>query len=440
MTTRISKTHPSASTKLLARLLETPDLAYQIQALPPTALAKLVDHVGLEDAGEIVALATTEQLETIFDDHLWSNDRPGAEERFDDERFVLWLEAMLEAGDALVARKLAELPEDLVALALNRRILVIPLDALMNELGGDADDAEATEKALSNRLSEEFDEYVVVARRPDGWDAVLAALLALDRDHHDVLVRLLERCAALTERYVHDTGSLFEALTAEETLESDVAADREDRRTRAGYVAPRAAAAFLELARTTDETAPTKHDPLTRAYFRDAGKTHGRPQPSNTEGPKRRPDLMRLLDDAGIVDTAAPPLLPQGKRDAEPPPEPPFVRAMQSLAGEDPELFAERSEELAYVANVLVAAGTIDGRRVRPIEAVRAAIAICDLGLRLVRAPESNADDFAAVVRALEEHPVDGLFRLGWRKVARGPGPPDLRSILGRFGSGFAGD
>jgi Family of unknown function (DUF6178) len=426
MTTELSTKHLGTSSKLLARLLEAPALADQIQSLPPAVLAKLVDHVGLEDAGEIVALATTEQLETVFDDHLWTNDRPGVEERFDDERFVVWLEAMLEAGDALVAEKLSELPEDLVALAFHRRILVVPLDALMNELGADADDADATEKALSNRLSEEFDEYQVIARGSDGWDAVLATLLALDRDHHDFLARIFERCAARAVRQIDDYGGLYGVLTSEEMLENDVAADREDRRTRAGFVAPRAAAAFLELAKTPSETPPTEHDPLTRAYFRDLSKDAPRAPAAGADRPDPTSDLGRLLGEAGVTETSEFRLLAPANSRLDDSGASLFVRAMKALAEDDRNTFAERSEELAYISNVLVAACTIDGRRVRPIEAVQAAIAICDIGLGVAGASEP----LAKTVAALREHPTDGLFRLGWPRVVRDQtGTPDLGSI-----------
>src|SRR5262245_53826873 len=88
--------------RLLARILDEPHLAAQIQALPSAAFAKLVDRIGLEDAGEIVAFATTEQLAHAFDEDLWQSDRPGEDERFDPARFLVWLEVMLEAGDSFV--------------------------------------------------------------------------------------------------------------------------------------------------------------------------------------------------------------------------------------------------------------------------------------------------------------------------------------------------
>jgi hypothetical protein len=71
---------------LLARVLDQPDLVRTVQALEPRTLGKLIEHVGLEDAGELIALATTDQLGRIFDEELWSASRPGEAERFSPER------------------------------------------------------------------------------------------------------------------------------------------------------------------------------------------------------------------------------------------------------------------------------------------------------------------------------------------------------------------
>jgi len=63
---------------------------------------------------------------------------------------------------------------------------------------------------------------------------VLAALLALDRDRHDVLTRLLARCADIDEGEIADAGGLYDVLTSEQMLEGDVAAERAGRRAEEG--------------------------------------------------------------------------------------------------------------------------------------------------------------------------------------------------------------
>jgi hypothetical protein len=428
MTTDLRRRNRPSSTQLLARVLDTPELARELQELPAGALAKLVAEVGLEDAGELVALATTEQLAELFDEDLWNNRRPGEAERFDDARFALWLEALLEAGDALVAERLSALSEDLLLLAFSRRVLVLPLEHLRAELEPDDDAADAAEKALSDCLSEEFDEFLVVARRPDGWDALLAALLALDRDHHDLLTRLFEQIAATSSSYIDAAGGLPAALGAEEMLESDALAERDDRRAAQGYVAPRDAAAFLKLARGPGETPATEHDPLTRAYFRDLERTRAAARPARTVRDRKPLALAALLRDAGVVGAPAPPLLASAGAESR---EPAFASAMRLLREREPRLFAERSEQLAYLANVLIAGALFENRRVRPIEAVRVAIAICSRGLELCAGEVTARGAAQAWLAALLAHPSDGLFRIGFRAFAPrfAGGAPDLAGI-----------
>jgi len=406
--------HRPVSKNLLARVLETPDLPQQVQKLSPRLLGKLIAQVGLEDAGELVALATTEQLAGIFDEDLWRSERAGRDERFDSARFLLWLEIMLEAGEQAVADRLSELPEDLLTLALHRHLLVISFDDLRAELGAGDDDAEAAEKAFESCLSEEIDEYQLIWKGGDGFDSVISALLALDRDHHTLTMNLLERCAALSSEYIADNGGLYEVLSADEMLEQDLAGERERRRAERGYVPPSAAAAFLRLAcgAAGDETPATEHDPLTRAYFRELSR-----KPLETGAPptaaNERRDLTALLLSAGLASEAEPaPRLPGTTRG----PEPLLTLAMRQLHEQDPRKFAERSEELAYLSNVLVSASP-PTQRMQPLEAVDHAVACVSLGLALVcgaRAPTA-----VAAARALATHPCDGLFRLALGRAAR---------------------
>jgi hypothetical protein len=426
-------TRPSrpAATRLLARILETPDLAEQVQALPAQALAKLIGHMGLEDAGEIVALASTEQLARVFDEDLWRSDRAGQDERFDARRFLLWLEVMLEAGDDFVAAKLADLDEELVTMAVQEHVLVISLEDLARE-AGDREDGERVEKALSDCLSEELDDFVLVARAHDGWDTILSAVLALDREHHDLVTRILERCAAMSAERIEETGGLYDVLTSRETLEADVAAEREDRRAAEGHVAPSAAAAFLKLAREGGDPARLARDPLTRAYFRDLRRepdqtarsrsrlgstttttTTTPPSPERQRGAEPPADLARVLVEAGVVDAKPGLALPTG-RGAAATAEPLVLRALRRLAEDDATRAFERSEELAYVANVLAAGWSPEeGRRARPLEAVHAAVAAASFGLELHAGKGASIDTIATVLR---DTPVDLLFRAAWAR------------------------
>lgn len=404
---------PSAG-QLLKVLLDAPNLATEIPRLAPAALAKVIETVGLEDSGEIVALATTEQLVHVFDEDLWTSSRPGEDPRFDDERFLVWLAVMNEGGERFVAQRLAELPIDLVTLAFHKQVLVLDVETLMEEMSAaEADDLDAVEKALSNCLSEELDRYQVVARRNEGWDDVLFALLALGSEHPDVQERLLERCARMSARDVETEGGLYEVLTQEAMLEEDVAGEREDRRGEAGHVAPSAAAAFLKLARRGE--APDERDASTRAYFRGLARDRGVPVGESTVAPRRAadgPDLEARLAQLGVLraevepERARPRLGPGGAA----PSEPLLLRALRELASTAPATFTERSEELAYLANVLVAGSSIEGRRMRPIEAVRAATGAVSIGLEL-----AGGDPVAT----LGGRPLDVLFRAAWAHLHR---------------------
>lgn len=73
----------TSTASLLSRLIATPDLVRAVQALPGPTFSALVRRIGVEDAGELLALASNEQLVDAFDEDLFRNDRPGERETFD---------------------------------------------------------------------------------------------------------------------------------------------------------------------------------------------------------------------------------------------------------------------------------------------------------------------------------------------------------------------
>jgi hypothetical protein len=422
-----SKLEPLARPRpdqLLSRILDEPELVQMVQALEPRALGKLIAHVGLEDAGEIVSLATTAQLEKIFDEDLWKSERPGQSESFDAERFALWLEVMLEAGAPFVADKLTDLPEDLVTLGFQRQILVLDLEQIAGELEGRSH-TDPIEEALENCPYHEFEEYRVIARRADGWDAILSVLLALDRDHHEFLDRVLASCCHASAEYIEDNGGLYDVLTSEELLESDAAAEREDRRTAAGFVTPSSAVSFLALARTTpleQIVASQTRDPVTHAYFREVA-SHDQPARSAAETKpvteEAEPSkLLQMLHEAQVVSEPRSPLLLSEGAGAQPATELPFKRALIALRERDVELCSQRMEELAYLANVLLSGASILGRAFRPFETVEAAMAVCNLGLELLLARAAGKSRAGAEIEQAAEllatESADKLFRVGW--------------------------
>jgi hypothetical protein len=416
---------------LLNSLIELPDLASTIQALPPPTFAALVRKVGVEDAGELVALATTEQLVQAFDEDLFVNARGGERETLEVGRFVVWLEVLLEAGDQVAAARVAELDEDFVAHALGAVLLVLDQDALRDRLDeGEEDDARQVDRSLESALTEDLDGYILVAKQHAGWDAVLALVLALDRNHRATLVRLLDRLARVGSAYLDDLEELSTVLSEGESLAEDAEAAREERRSKQGYVEARSARAFLALARTPspDAERPTVRDPLTRAYLREID----RGRPAATFGPAAHaavralpPAVRQELDEVGPGGGT----LLLGGEPTRTSTIGVFTEAMRDLGRDTPSIFGQRMEELAYLANVLIAGLDRDGARLRPQDATHAVIATVCYGATLeVRSRRPKAmwtappvpREFAEVLR---QHGADILFRLASSALASGAAP-----------------
>jgi hypothetical protein len=407
---------PTATT-LLARLIDAPDLVRTVRALPEGTFSALVRYIGVEDAGEIVALATIDQLVALFDEGLFVNSKPGERETFDSARFVVWLEVLLEAGDDVAASRFAELSLDFVVQALSSVVLVLDHDALLARLSEGGEDAVYADKAIESSLSEELDGYLLISRRHDGWDAALALILALDKTHRPFLVRVLDRCADIAGAYIDDLDELSTVLSAQDSLSEDVEAEREDRRSRRGHVEPRAARSFLALARQPlpKDAVHGERDPITRAYFRSL---ENRTLPTD-DAAAQPPPLAGLLS---TTEVGAAPLLHEitaaagaiGHRDGAMP----LVEGMRLLNELDPSAFAERMEELVYLVNVLLAGAGTEGRRLRPADAVEAVLSTVGLGAELEARRMAVADQ-RAILRAsppelgrvLRDCRADLLFR-----------------------------
>ena len=287
-------------------------------------------------------------------------------------------------------QRLCELPQELLALAVHRLVLVLDMDVVAEQLAPGDEEAEALERALETSVVEEWEEFRVVARDPDVWDDVWGALLSLDREHHDRLREILEQCCAMSTEYISGQGGLFQVLTAEEMLDSDVAAARDDRRVAEGFVSPADARAFLELARRGG--GGDARDPITRAYFRglaptEVAKQEPREMPISGKRGNRDAalaaeadvgDLAALLHEAEVIapiqsqPLAA--LLPAAEEKTAAKKThlvaPLFEQAMNDLRQRDPALFSERTREVGYLVNVWIAGGAHEGRRPRPVEAL----------------------------------------------------------------------
>jgi hypothetical protein len=430
----------TTSRSLLRRMLDEPELAALVQTLEPPQLARVIERVGLEDSSELLQFATTEQLESVIDDDVWRAAFPGRDPSFDAARFLLWLEVMLECGESWLTERLVALPEDLVTLAFARLLLVLDLDDLRRFLSPDDEDGDLTEKAFGNFPSEEFDEYVVIGRQHEGWDSLLGVLLALDERQHEYLERVLARSRHISHEYIEDNGGLYAVLTADEALEEDLRADHEARRAGRGFIGGRRASQFLELAlraQPFEVLAERDDDPITRAYFRELtppNASRGRHERAN-ESVARPPGQQRLLalieaSSASAEDTreveATSVFTPSASASAERLAQ----RAMARLVELDPGLHSQRLEELAYLANVLIADADFRGQPLRSFDAATRVLDGVERGLghvlSLLPGAPSDAIALTVAVAALRDHSAPRLFRIGYRLPARQKTPTPL--------------
>jgi hypothetical protein len=427
--------HRTVSKSLIERVIDAPELARIVHGLTPHAFSSLMQRVGLDDAGALLALATREQLETAFEDDLFAGAGPGTREAFDRSRFIVWLEAMLAEGETFTAERIARLPEDTVVAALSSIVHILDEDALLMRLRGQAPDLEnaAAERALSTSI----DGYVIEARVEEGFDAASTLIFALDRTRPELLERLLDRCARVSERYVDEGDELSTALSSEGTLAEDVEASREARRARRGYVEARAAKAFLLLAREplVGGVAGAERDPITLEYFRNLAAPALRPVDELDVPPKLLHAIASLERAAVTTELTGTGLGTQGHAPAA---VSPLVEAMRHLRRTDSHAFAERLEEFAYLTNVLMAAGHAEGgARLGQIDAADAVLATVAFGAELlVRSGPSTARrtrrhaGHSELAEVLRKHHADVLFRSGSTTVVNDKLPGASRGYL----------
>jgi hypothetical protein len=82
---------------------------------------------------------------------------------------------------------------------------------------------------------------------------------------------------------------------------------------------------------------------------------------------------------------------------------------MQSVYDRDPDAYATRSTELAYLANVIAAGSTIQSRPIPAEEASAAAAAVCNLGLENWPVQWLAGDEDVLV-----RHDLVTVFQVGW--------------------------
>ena len=418
---------------LIERLLDTPHLAQVVPQLQPGLLHQVIQTCGLEECGELVALATPRQLEGVFDLDLWRADGPGLDEKFDADRFGVWLEVLVDVDPAVAARTVAGLDVGLVTTALAQHARVVHLATIA---GADADDdvPQAFETTGQSTFTHDLAGYRFLSTRTDSWDAIVSMLTALSGDHPEYFRRLLRGWIALSNDG-YEVDGLDDLLSAREQTVFDVTVSRESRRERQGYATPEQARAFLNMSRRLPR-GPKSTPPVsavTLAYFRamegDAATepdvdTHAT---GDSPGGPLMPSptleaFVHVLADEGILPPAPRALLdrPQGhvSRLAH------MQAQMQCVRDRDYVAYSMRSQELAYLVNTLVAGGSLQGRPFSLQEASDASVAVCNLGLENwpPHWPPAEARSGSSRARTSTSLPDDFLvgrdlitvFQVGW--------------------------
>jgi hypothetical protein len=404
---------------VLDRILDTPHLEHVIPRLQPELLHRVIQTCGLEDCGELVMLATPEQLRSIFDLDLWRFAQPGMDEQFDADRFGIWLEVLAEFGADMASQKIAEMDADLVIAGLAQHVRVFDCAVVTPYRTTDGGQSTGI-RALDHGLACDVGGYRLVATRTDSWEAIVLILISLDAEHNDYFHRVMRGCRALSnagrEPDVQDLGD------EKDQMMFDIALDREHRQDEKGYVPPAQARAFLEMSRALrlgSDTMPPAN-PIARAYLRSlesmaAAHTPVRPlqkseEPALEDAVQATVSLVQALREAGII-AQQPRALLNGSQNHTA--ALPHIRThMQFVFDCDNNAYASRSEELTYVANTIMSGCGLQGRSFTAQEAWDAAAATCNLGLenwpsQWIRA-KALPDDF------LVHHDLVTVFQVGW--------------------------
>jgi Family of unknown function (DUF6178) len=425
-----------APRELVDQILNTPHLARVVPRLQPEVLHRLIEHCGLEDCGDLVALATPDQLARVFDLDLWRPDAPGHDAQFDAERFGLWLEVMVESGVEGAARTLAAMDAGLVSGSLAQHVRVFDVAAVAPFTTLDGEEISVPH-AMDDSVRCDVGGYAVVAWRTRFWESITTLLTALEETHRDYFDQVMRGCRRVSNSRPEVDG-LDDLLDVGDQAMFDLAIEREQRRDSEGFVTPAEARAFLQRSRHVDlrhgRTRPP--NPIARAHFRDLNTQTATVADSDIDllpaarGPQEDPDVsadavvevVDLLQQAGVLPRDPRALLDRPRGDA--PRLSPIQARLQFVRDSDPDAFSTRSGELAFLANAIVAGSSVQARPIAAAEASTAVVAVCNLGLENwplhwlageSRHRPSDGDSGAALPHDfLVEHDLVSVFEVGW--------------------------
>ena len=353
----------------LERLLHAPNLPSIVPRLEPEILQRVIQSYGLEDSAELLAHATPEQLARVLDTDVWRAPQPGRDEQFDPDRFGLWLTVLMQSGATMAARKLAALDIDLMVAGVASHIAVFDAAAASSYTTLDGEHVRG--RRVHDGLTCEVGGYLVEARRNSAWEAIVDLLVLLEGEQPEYFHHVMRGCVRLSSGLREQDGC-HDLLDDRGQDLMDLTLDREARREQRGYIAPAQAHAFLEETRSFRlDTEHPLDSAIAGAYFRAIEP----PSPTTpSEGAAAEADVamvFELLDQAEMLTGRPRALL--GAPDAQP--------AALSFVHAYAATHAAGEEDLAYLANTILAGCSVQGRALTVQEGSDCALAVCNLGL-----------------------------------------------------------
>ena len=210
----------------------------------------------------------------------------------------------MDVGPAMAAARLAKMDVALIVAGLSPGVRVF--DPAVFSPEAEPSGADVVSSAGRARgLHADIGGYVVVARHPEAWDAVVEVLLALEEHHADMFHRVMRGCRSLSDSG-RETDGLDHLLSEAAQARCDLSLSREQRRDRLGFLSPQQARAFLDSARHLPHMVePTQDDVLFAAYRRSLPvipEAEMRSPPESAEAPADEPPAADPSAVASVID------------------------------------------------------------------------------------------------------------------------------------------
>lgn len=417
---------PATARRLMEAMTGSSALPAFVRQIDPRTLTALVEEVGIEDSGALIAHVSNTQLVHLLDETIWTGARPGDPEKLSVAELLRWLDLWNGLGPSFAADKLYELGHEFCTLVFSRLLIVSDHD-------------------LAPRVLDEHTQavgtFLVRIRVDDEWDTVQTAVNALWGDYPDFAEGVL---GALSFR--HSTLRMFGEDDSARVLDADASYAHEQSREEAGYVTSIMAGSYLrELARADVDVLALEsaYDLHTQEYFRRRRQLQ-RASAASVERPERATDGAGGGDAGGDDEEESPPaparqaeidllaaelaayerarhqpraLLTGPETEVVKPSD--WIRTALGRLQSEPGIFDTRLDEITYLANLLMAGGEAGGERLDSGAAANLAVSTCNLGAHHELWLAGDDDPVGAVVEMLRAEPgLVRLFRIGWHLTA----------------------